>query len=55
MVDAILSISSLVDTVYKKFVFQTLQINSYDTMRQPISKPKMARVVMRYLRDDISQ
>ena len=53
MVDAILSISSLVDTVYKKFVFQTLQINSYDTMRQPISKPKMARVIMRYLRDDI--
>ena len=53
MLDAIYTVSSLVDTVYKKFVFQTLQLNSYDIMRQPISKPKLARVVMRYLSDDV--
>ena len=53
MIGAIHSISSLVDTVYKKFVFQTLQIHSYDIMRQPISKPKMSQMVMRYLGDDI--
>lgn len=53
MLDSIYTISSLVDTVYKKFVFQTLQLNSYDVMRQPISKPKLAKVVMRYLSDDI--
>jgi len=53
MLDSIYTISSLVDTVYKKFVFQTLQLNSYDIMRQPISKPKLAKVVMRYLSDDI--
>jgi len=53
MLNSIYTISSLVDTVYKKFVFQTLQLNSYDIMRQPISRPKLATVVMRYLSDDI--
>ncbi len=47
------SLSSLVDTVYKKFVFKTLEIHSYDIMRQPISTPKMSRMVIRYLKDDI--
>jgi len=47
------SISSLVDIVYKKFVFKTLEIYSYDVMRQPISTPKMSKMVIRYLRDDI--
>jgi len=53
MLSALLSISSLVDSVYKKFVFRTLEIHSYDTMRQPISTPKMAHMVIRYLKDDI--
>ena len=53
MISALHSISSLVDTVYKKFVFRTLQINSYAVMRQPVSSPKMSGMVMRYLSDDI--
>ena len=47
------SISSLVDTVYKKFVFKTLEIYSYDVMRQPISTPRMSKMVIRYLKDDV--
>ena len=47
------SLSSLVDSVYKKFVFKTLEIHSYDMMRQPISTPKMSQMVIRYLKDDI--
>jgi len=53
MINALYSISSLVDIVYKKFVFKTLEIYSYDVMRQPISTPRMSRMVMRYLKDDI--
>ena len=53
MLSVLYSISSLVDTVYKKFVFKTLEIYSYDVMRQPISTPKMSRMVIRYLKDDI--
>lgn len=53
MLDLLLSISSLVDPVYKKFVYKTLEINSYDVMRQPISTPKMSRAIIRYLQDDI--
>ena len=53
MLGALHSISSLVDPVYKKFVFKTLEIHSYDVMRQPISTPKMSQIVIRYLKDDI--
>ena len=53
MISLLHSLSSLVDTVYKKFVFKTLEIYSYDIMRQPISTPKMSRMVIRYLKDDI--
>jgi len=53
ILNALYSISSLVDVVYKKFVFKTLEIHSYDVMRQPISTPKMSRMVIRYLKDDI--
>ena len=53
MLNVLYSISSLVDIVYKKFVFKTLEIYSYDVMRQPISTPKMSRMVIRYLKDDI--
>ena len=53
MISSLYSISSLVDTVYKKFVFKTLEIHSYDIMRQPISTPKMTKMVVRYLKDDI--
>lgn len=53
MLSVLYSISSLVDIVYKKFVFKTLEIYSYDVMRQPISTPRMSRMVIRYLKDDI--
>ncbi|MBD3788818.1 MAG: thioredoxin domain-containing protein [Campylobacterales bacterium] len=53
MVSVLQSLSSLVDTVYKKFVFKTLEFNSYDVMRQPISSPKMSKMVIRYLKDDL--
>jgi len=53
MLSVLYSISSLVDRVYKKFVFKTLEIYSYDVMRQPISTPRMSRMVIRYLKDDI--
>jgi len=53
MISFLHSLSSLVDTVYKKFVFKTLEIHSYDVMRQPISSPKMSCMVIRYLKDDI--
>ncbi|MCB4751068.1 MAG: thioredoxin domain-containing protein [Sulfurovum sp.] len=47
------SVSSLIDTVYKKFVFKSLEIHSYDVMRQPVSTPKLSKMVIRYLLDDI--
>ncbi len=53
MLSVLYGISSLVDSVYKKFVFKTLEIYSYDVMRQPISTPRMSRMVIRYLKDDI--
>ena len=49
----LLSISSLVDNNYKKFVFKTLELNSYNLMRQPLSSPKLTKIVLRYLKDDI--
>jgi len=53
IISLLYSLSSLVDPIYKKFVFKTLEIYSYDVMRQPISTPKMSRMVIRYLKDDI--
>jgi len=53
MLGVLYSISSLVDSVYKKFVFKTLEIYSYDVMRQPISSPAMTRILIRYLKDDV--
>ncbi|MDD2451369.1 thioredoxin domain-containing protein [Sulfurovum sp.] len=53
MLNVLHSLSSLVDTVYKKFVFKTLEIHSYDIMRQPISSPLMSATVIRYLKDDV--
>ncbi len=53
MVDVLLSLGSLVDPDYRKFAFQSLQVISYDVMRQPVSSPSAARTVLRYLSDDI--
>ena len=48
----LMSISSLVDTNYKKFVFKTLELHSYSLMRQPLSSPKLSQILLRYLKDD---
>ena len=53
MVGLLHSVSSLIDPVYKKFVFKSLEIHSYDVMRQPISTPKLSKMVIRYLLDDV--
>lgn len=52
-ISLLMSISSLVDSNYKKFVFKTLEINSYNLMRQPLSSPKLTHMLLRYLKDDI--
>jgi uncharacterized protein YyaL (SSP411 family) len=49
----LMSVSSLVDNNYKKFVFKTLELHSYNLMRQPLSSPKLSQIVLRYLKDDI--
>ncbi len=49
----LLSISSLVDINYKKFVFKTLELHSFNLMRQPLSSPKLTQMMLRYLKDDI--
>jgi len=49
----LMSVSSFVDDTYKKFIFNTLEINSYNLMRQPLSSPKLTQVAIRYLKDDI--
>lgn len=49
----LLSITSLVDNNYKKFVFKTLELHSFELMRQPLSSPKLTQMLLRYLKDDI--
>jgi uncharacterized protein YyaL (SSP411 family) len=53
MIGVLHSISALIDPVYKKFVFKSLEIHSYDVMRQPVSTPRLSNMVIRYLFDDI--
>jgi uncharacterized protein YyaL (SSP411 family) len=52
MVDNLLSIRSLGEAIYEKFAYETLQVQSYNLMRQPISRPKLANCAIRYLKDD---
>ncbi len=52
MVENLLTIRSLSEIVYEKFAFSTLQVQSYNLMRQPISRPKLANEAIRYLKDD---
>ena len=50
MVQNLLVINSLVEPVYEKFIFTTLQVSSYNLMRQPISRPAMTKAALIYLR-----
>ena len=52
MCNNLLTLRSLVEGVYEKFAFSTLEINSYNIMRQPISRPTITNAAIRYIKDD---
>jgi len=52
MVQNLLTMRSLVEPIYEKFAFQTLQVCSYNLMRQPISRPTLTDSAIRYIKDD---
>ncbi len=52
MAHNLLTLRSLAEPVYEKFAFKTLEVNSYDIMRQPISSPTLADAAIRYIKDD---
>jgi uncharacterized protein YyaL (SSP411 family) len=39
--------TKLIDPAYEKFLTRTLEVHSYELMRQPISMPELARVTIR--------
>ncbi len=53
MLCVLLSLSSLVEFGYKKIVYRTLEVESYEVARQPLSRPKLTSAVIRYFKDDI--
>ncbi len=50
MVKNLLILDALVEPVYEKFAFMTLQVNSYNLMRQPISRPTLTNYALAYLK-----
>jgi uncharacterized protein YyaL (SSP411 family) len=46
-------ITPIVEADYSQIIFKTLEINSYNLMRQPLSSPKMTKILLLYLKDDI--
>jgi len=46
-------ITPLVEGDYSEILFRSLEFNSYNLMRQPLSFPKMTKVLLLYLKDDI--
>jgi uncharacterized protein YyaL (SSP411 family) len=46
-------ISPLVEGDYSEILFRSLEFNSYNLMRQPLSFPKMTKILLLYLKDDI--
>ncbi len=52
MVQNLLTLRSLNEAIYEKFAFQTLQVHSYQLMRQPISRPTLTDAAIRYIKDD---
>jgi uncharacterized protein len=53
MLSVLQDLSSLVDPSYGQYLYRTLEIHSYDLMRQPVSSPSMTQAVIRYLYQDI--
>ena len=52
MVQNLLTLRSLSENIYEKFAFQTLQVHSYNLMRQAISRPTLVDAAIRYIKDD---
>ena len=50
MVALLHDISFLIESDYNQLVFKTLEMNSYELMRHPLSSPKMAQVLVRHLK-----
>jgi len=46
-------ISPFIEGDYREILFKTLELNSYNLMRQPLSSPKMTKVLLLYLKNDI--
>jgi len=46
-------ISPFIEGDYREILFKTLEINSYNLMRQPLSSPKMTKAMLLYLKNDI--
>lgn len=55
MVQNLLTLRSLSKSIYEKFAFQTLQVHSYDLMRQAISRPTLADAAIRYLKPEFDK
>jgi len=47
---ALHQLSSLIESDYHPLVFKTLEYHSYHLMRQPLSRPKMSKVLLRHLK-----
>ena len=43
-------ISFIIDNDYTQIIFKSLEINSYALMRQPLSSPKMSKVLLKHLK-----
>ncbi|WP_456433658.1 thioredoxin domain-containing protein [Nitratifractor sp.] len=43
---------TLVDPIYEKFLYRTLEVHSYDLMRQPIARLTLVEGALRFLRGD---
>ncbi|NPA28361.1 MAG: thioredoxin domain-containing protein [Epsilonproteobacteria bacterium] len=52
MTHNLLTLRSLVESIYEKFAFFTIEVNSYNIMRQPISRPTLTDATIRYIKDD---
>jgi len=43
-------ISFKIDNDYSQIIFKTLEMNSYNLMRQPLSSPRMSKVLLKYFK-----
>ena len=48
----LLQVSILGENDYRKFVFKSLELHSFNLMRQPLSSPKLTEIVLEYLQRD---